>query len=85
MSAMQRTKGQTGEREAAELVREHTGWDVRRRVRQHDARAQRHRLGGLAPQRQRKQSIAFRLGEYQFRLGSSSHRRLVVWTRYTTE
>lgn len=27
---------QSGEREAADLVREHTGWDVRRRVRQHD-------------------------------------------------
>lgn len=36
MSAMQRNKGKAGEREAAELVREHTGWDVRRRVRQHD-------------------------------------------------
>ncbi len=33
MSAMQRKKA--GEREAAELVRELTGWDVRRRVRQH--------------------------------------------------
>ena len=31
MSAMQRNKGKAGEREAAELVREHTGWDVRRR------------------------------------------------------
>lgn len=36
MSAMQRNKGKTGEREAAELVRLHTGWDVRRRVRQHE-------------------------------------------------
>lgn len=35
MSAMQRNKGKTGEREAAELVRQFTGWDVRRRVRQH--------------------------------------------------
>ena len=35
MSAMQRNKGKAGEREAAELVRELTGWDVRRRVRQH--------------------------------------------------
>ncbi len=33
MSAMQRRKGQVGEREAAELIREHTGWAVRRRVR----------------------------------------------------
>ncbi len=36
MSSMQRNKGKAGEREAAELVRQHTGWDVRRRVRQHD-------------------------------------------------
>lgn len=33
MSAMQRRKGQVGEREAAELIREHTGWEVCRRVR----------------------------------------------------
>lgn len=36
MSAKSRTKGQAGEREIAMLVRELTGWDVRRRVRQHD-------------------------------------------------
>lgn len=36
MSAMQRTKGQKGEREAAGLIEELTGWKVRRRVRQHD-------------------------------------------------
>jgi hypothetical protein len=36
MGAMQRMKGQTGEREAAALIRDLTGWDVRRRVRQHD-------------------------------------------------
>lgn len=35
MSSMQRNKGKTGEREVAELVRDLTGWDVRRRVRQH--------------------------------------------------
>lgn len=35
MTAMQRNKGKAGEREAAELVRDLTGWDVRRRVRQH--------------------------------------------------
>lgn len=35
MTAMQRTKGKVGEREIAALIREHTGWDVRRRVRQH--------------------------------------------------
>jgi len=36
MSAMQRNKGKAGEREIAALLRELTGWDVRRRVRQHD-------------------------------------------------
>jgi hypothetical protein len=36
MTAMQRAKGQAGEREIAALVRDLTGWDVRRRVRQHD-------------------------------------------------
>ena len=35
MSNMQRTKGQIGEREIAGIVRDLTGWDVRRRVRQH--------------------------------------------------
>lgn len=33
---MQRDKGKAGEREIAALVRDLTGWDVRRRVRQHD-------------------------------------------------
>jgi hypothetical protein len=33
---MQRTKGQAGEREAAALICDLTGWHVRRRVRQHD-------------------------------------------------
>lgn len=36
MSAIQRTKGATGEREIASIVRDLTGWDVRRRVRQND-------------------------------------------------
>ena len=36
MSAMQRNKGKTGEREVAALIRELTVWDVQRRVRQHD-------------------------------------------------
>lgn len=36
MSGMQRNKGKAGEREIAALVRDLTGWDVRRRVRQHD-------------------------------------------------
>lgn len=36
MSASQRTKGQGGEREIAAIIRDLTGWDIRRRVRQHD-------------------------------------------------
>ncbi len=36
MSAMQRNKGKAGEREAAAIIRDLTGWDVQRRVRQHD-------------------------------------------------
>ena len=31
-----RTKGKTGEREIAALIRDLTGWDVKRRVRQHE-------------------------------------------------
>lgn len=36
MSAMQRNKGKAGEREIAKIIKDLTGWDVRRRVRQHD-------------------------------------------------
>lgn len=36
MSATSRTKGAAGERELAALIREVTGFDVRRKVRQHD-------------------------------------------------
>lgn len=36
MSKSQRTKGQSGEREVANIIRDLTGWDIRRRVRQHD-------------------------------------------------
>lgn len=36
MTAMQRNKGKAGEREAAALIRDLTGWEVQRRVRQHD-------------------------------------------------
>ncbi len=36
MGAAQRNKGKAGEREVAAIVRDLTGWDVRRRVRQHD-------------------------------------------------
>ena len=33
---MQRSKGKSGEREIAGILRDLTGWDVQRRVRQHD-------------------------------------------------
>jgi hypothetical protein len=36
MSGMQRSKGKVGEREIASIIADLTGWDVRRRVRQHD-------------------------------------------------
>lgn len=36
MGAMSRSKGQRGERELAALIADLTGWDVSRRVRQHD-------------------------------------------------
>lgn len=35
MGAMQRTKGATGEREVCAVIRDLTGWDVQRRVRNH--------------------------------------------------
>lgn len=35
MSGMQRSKGKAGEREIASLLREVSGWDVQRRIRQH--------------------------------------------------
>lgn len=35
MSAHQRTKGQQGEREVSGIIRDLTGWDVQRRVRNH--------------------------------------------------
>lgn len=35
MSAFQRSKGQRGELTVARLIHEHTGWDVKRKVRQH--------------------------------------------------
>lgn len=36
MGAMSRTKGKAGEREVGALIRDLTGWDVRRRVRQYE-------------------------------------------------
>lgn len=35
MGSMQRTKGQAGEREVSGIIRDLTGWDVQRRVRNH--------------------------------------------------
>jgi len=37
MSRTSRDKGQRGELQVAAIIRDLTGWDVRRRVRQHDA------------------------------------------------
>ncbi|MCG3189304.1 MAG: hypothetical protein LKCHEGNO_01624 [Burkholderiaceae bacterium] len=39
MAAMSRTKGKVGEREIGALIRDLTGWEVRRRVRQHEGDA----------------------------------------------
>lgn len=36
MGLMQRRKGKAGEREVAGIIRDLTGWDARRRVRQHN-------------------------------------------------
>ena len=36
MTALSRTKGQAGEREVAAVLRNLAGWDIRRRVRQHE-------------------------------------------------
>jgi len=36
MSAMQRNKGKAGEREISGIIRDLTGWDVKRKVRQHE-------------------------------------------------
>ena len=52
---------------------------------QNDASPQRLRLRGLAPQRQRRELLMLGIRQHQFCLGSSSHRRLVVCTRYTME
>lgn len=46
--AMSRTKGHTGEREVAAIIRELTGHDVRRRVRQHRSDADLEGLPGWA-------------------------------------
>jgi hypothetical protein len=54
-------------------------------TRQNDACSQRQRLRGLAPQRQCRKLLTLVLGQHQFRLRSSTHRRLVVCTRYTTD
>lgn len=50
MSNSQRTKGKAGEREIAAIVRDLTGWDVRRRVRQHDGDADLEGIPGWVPE-----------------------------------
>lgn len=58
MSAMQRTKGQAGERELAALLSELTGHDVRRRVRQHQADCDLEGLPGWSVECKRYRSAA---------------------------
>lgn len=50
MSGLSRTKGKAGEREIAAIVRDITGWDVRRRVRQHDSDDDLVGIPGWAPE-----------------------------------
>lgn len=50
MSAISRSKGKRGEREIAALVRGLTGWDVRRRVRQHQGDSDLDGIPGWAPE-----------------------------------
>lgn len=57
MSAMSRTKGQSGEREAATLVGKLTGFDVRRRVRQHDGDSDLEGLPGWSIEVKRYRSV----------------------------
>jgi hypothetical protein len=50
MSAMQRTKGASGERDVARLISDITGWDVRRRVRNHAGDCDLTGVPGWAPE-----------------------------------
>lgn len=52
---------------------------------QNNASPQRQRLCGLAPQRQRRELLAFGFAQHQFCLRFSSHGRLVVCIRYTID
>jgi len=52
---------------------------------QNNACSQCQRLRGLAPQRQCSGLLTLVVAQHQLRLGSSTHRRLVVCTRYTTD
>lgn len=50
MTAMSRRKGKTGEREIAAIVRDLTGWDVHRKVRQHEGDSDLEGVPGWAPE-----------------------------------
>ena len=58
MSAMQQFKSQAAESEIAALVRELTGWDVRRRVRQHDGDSDLQSVRGWSVKVKRHRSAA---------------------------
>lgn len=51
-------------------------------ARQSDSRPQREGLRGLAPERQCRRRLVLFFDRHQFRVGSSTHRRLVVSLRY---
>lgn len=71
MSAMQRTKGQAGEREIAALIRDLTGWDIRRRVRQFDGDDDLEGIPGWAPEVKRHKT--------------ASHGERAAWWRQAVE
>lgn len=50
MAALSRTKGKVGEREVANLLSDLTGWQVKRRVRQHDGDEDLEGLPGWTPE-----------------------------------
>jgi hypothetical protein len=57
MGTMSRTKGQSGEREIAALIHALTGWDVRRKVRQHEGDSDLEGIPGWAVEVKRHASI----------------------------
>lgn len=50
MTAMSRRKGKAGERELAAILRDLTGWDVQRKVRQHEGDSDLEGVPGWAPE-----------------------------------